>query len=182
MCDICCLSFAIHEQTRDKSRRCRAPRAVAGAQGRWMMQTRSAAGARRDFSSEQTTGRTARISHIPCLISSLHAHAARRRAEGLERELQSAWEAAGAQRAWMGELQEDLAAALEEGHAQHDAAAALAEEVDALRAQLAGALHTISNCPLIACGPLLRQICTTCSRRVASIAQHRLPFARSALR
>ena len=74
-------------------------------------------------------------------MTSLHAHAARRRAEGLERELQSAWEAAEAQRRWMAELQEDLATALEEGQEQHDAAAALAEEVDALQAQLAGALQ-----------------------------------------
>ncbi|CAK0738711.1 hypothetical protein CVIRNUC_001082 [Coccomyxa viridis] len=62
----------------------------------------------------------------------------RRRAEGLERELQSMWDAAEAQRAWMAELQEDLTAALEDGQEQHDAAAALAKEVDALRARLAG--------------------------------------------
>ena len=51
------------------------------------------------------------------------------------------WDAAEAQRAWMAELQEDLAAALEDGQEQHDAAAALAKEVDALRARLAGALQ-----------------------------------------
>ena len=73
---------------------------------------------------------------------SLHAHAARWGAEGLERELQSAWEAAGAQRAWLAELQEDLAAALEDGEEQRDTAAALAEEVAALQARLAGALRS----------------------------------------
>ncbi len=80
----------------------------------------------------------------PYLMASLRARAARRRAEGLERELQSMWDAAEAQRAWMAELQEDLTAALEDGQEQHDAAAALAKEVDALRARLAGALQTTS--------------------------------------
>ena len=80
----------------------------------------------------------------PYLMASLRARAARRRAEGLERELQSMWDAAEAQRAWMAELQEDLTAALEDGQEQHDAPAALAKEVDALRARLAGALQTTS--------------------------------------
>ena len=85
-------------------------------------------------------------SRSPCLMASLRACAARRRAEGLERELQSMWDAAEAQRAWMAKLQEDLTAALEDGQEQHDAAAALAKEVDALRACLAGALSLLSPC------------------------------------
>ena len=84
----------------------------------------------------------------PYLMASLRARAARRRAEGLERELQSMWDAAEAQRAWMAELQEDLTAALEDGQEQHDAAAALAKEVDALRARLAGAANDSTGLPM----------------------------------
>ena len=64
--------------------------------------------------------------------------AARQRTEVLEQELQSAWDAAQAQRHRTAALQEDLHSAWADTQEQRRVAALLAQEADALRAQLAG--------------------------------------------